>query len=190
MLFNLSHYQEPCCIRYRPDIKAIMRNGWSICYHLRYPDADPPPRLPVLVYQSPSNDEFKIPGTLHLPAVCELDLTALRPPLSSELGNTVVLIYGCIPPYHYILLRDPDAATILEPYLRQIVKAINRRLSKELKAYYQKNDKAKCWLEQQRRHKNLGQRQMPILTFGYQICCLKFRIEYAVRNQIRLTCVT
>lgn len=77
MLFNLSHYQEPCCIRYRPDIKAIMRNGWSICYHLRYPDADPPPRLPVLVYQSPSNDEFKIPGTLHLPAVCELDLTAL-----------------------------------------------------------------------------------------------------------------
>ena len=170
MVFSLCHYQQQCCIRYRADIKAILWYGWRCHYQLRYPDPTcGAPTPPVLLYLQSPGDE--IPRTLHLPAVCELDLTAIRPPTPPELGSTVVAIYGCIPPYHYLLLRDPYAAAKLKPYTQQIILSINRRLSHEMKTYYEKNDKAKCWLEGRR--KQLGPDWWPVLTFGHLKCCLK-----------------
>jgi len=174
MVFSLCHYQEHCCNQYRADIKAIIQYGWRCHYQLRYPPACGT-RPPVLLYlQSPSDE---IPDTLHLPAVCELDLTALQPPPPPELGHTVVAIYGCIPPYHYTLLRDPNVPAKLQPYSQRITLSINRRLSEELKAYYLNNDEAKLWLQGQRKHPELGQRWWPILTFGHLKCCLKIQIE-------------
>jgi len=176
MVFNLCHFQEQCCNQYRADIKAIIQYGWNCHFQLRYPNpAYGTPTPPVLLYlQSPSD---KLPDTLHLPAVCELDLTALQPPPPSELGKAVVAIYGCIPPYHYILLRDPIVPAKLQRYSRQITLSINRRLSEELKAYYQKNEQAKLWLEGQQKCPELGQHWWPILTFGHLKCCLKIQIE-------------
>jgi len=173
-VFSLHHYQEPCCNQYRADIRAILQYGWSCHYTLTRRENHPTTRPPVLLYiQSPSDE---IPDTLHLPAVCELDLTALQtPPLPEPSYYTVVAIYGCIPPYHYTLLRDPNVAAKLQSYSQQITLCINKKLTEELNDYYVKNDAAKCWLKGQR--KRLGQSWWPILTFGQLKCCLKIRIE-------------
>ena len=175
MVFSLYHYRKECCNRYRTDIKSIMQYGWRCHYDLRYTskcDIKPP----ALLHLQSLHDE--LPATLHLPAVCELDFTATRPPPPPELGNTVVALYGCIPPYHYVLLRDSHTADILQQlFCREIILSINKRLSEEVEAYYEENKKAKDWLEGQRKHPELGQHWWPILTFGHLKCCLKIRVE-------------
>ena len=176
MIFSLYHYQEDCCNRYRADVKSIIQYGWRCHYHLRYsPTDDIQPVPPVLLHLQSSRHEF--PATLHFPAVCELDFTATNSPPPPELGNAVVAIYGCILPYHFVLLRDLNTAHQLQPYSQQIVRSINNRLSEELETYYDKNEDAKKWLKGQRKRPELEQHWYPVLTFGHLKCCLKIQVH-------------
>lgn len=172
MVFSLYHYQEGCCNRYRADIKSIMQYGWRCHYDLRYTSMCEKP--PALVYVELDSDT--LPATLHLPAVCELDFRATRPTPPPELGETVVAIYGCIPPYHYVLLRDHLQLTYVRDYSEQIIRCINARLSEKVEAYYEENKKASDWLKGQRERLKVDH-WWPKLTFGHLKCCLKIRVE-------------
>ena len=183
MLFKLHHfsYRNKCCGRHRANTKAILQYGWRCNDHLRSSrtcDITPPA---LLYFQSP----VELSSTLHFPTVCELDFTVTDPTPPPELGDRVLAIYGCIPPYHYVLLRDPEAERHLQQYSRQIVLSINKRLSKELKKLYEINDKAKTWLQGICRLQGMCRLQetefdeqwWPVLTFGHLKCCLKIRVK-------------
>ena len=175
MLFNLHHYRNECCIRHRLNVKSILQYGWKYNHSLRFSETcvTTPPAL--LYLQSP---EDRLPSTLHFPTVCELDFTATNPARPPELGDHVLVIYGCIPPYHYVLLRDPEAERHLQLYCQQIVTSINKRLSEELNTYYENENEARKWLEQKRHHEK-DEHWLPVLTFGHlsMKCCLKIQVE-------------
>ena len=183
MIFSLYHYQKDCCNHYRTDVKSIIQYGWSYHYHLRRsPTDDIQPVPPVLLHLESSRHEF-----LHFPAVCVLDFTETNPPPPPKLGNTVVAIYGCIPPYHFVLLRDLDTARELQPYSRQIIRSINNRLSDELETYYDENEGAKKWLKGQRKQSKLGQHWWPVLTIRPPKCCLKIQVHRLLHSPLAIT---
>ena len=181
MLFNLHHfsYRNKCCGHHRLNVKSILQYGWRCNDRLlssRTCDITPP----ALLYLQPPVEIHSVglSCSLHFPIVCELDFTSaiLKPAPPPELASyPVLVIYGCIPPYHYVLLRGFEADNHMQRYIRQIVLSINKRLSKELKKLYEINDKAKAWLQGIRQ--KMGEDWWPVLTFGHLKCCLKIKVK-------------